>query len=411
MSRWIQLLLLTAAEASAVYSRTSLGPLQETARTALGLSDNYMALLQGPALALPMVIAALPVGLLIDRRSRTRLLLLFGGLNVLASVGTACAPNFVGLFISRAVIGLIAAATPIAVCSLISDLYPPDQRGRATTVMAIGGVGGMSLAFALGGELVTAFGAREEGWRYAQLSLAAPLVLVAILMLALREPSRGDMQARAPTTRNACAALWRLRGILAPLLAGAALVSVADGAALVWSAPTMARQLAISPDRIGALMGTVLLVGGTLGPLCGGLLADFAQRVGGPRRTMAFVAGIACIAVPAASFALLPNAGSMALLLALFLLVGSAIAVALSTVSIVILPNELRGLCMALTATVGAIFGFALAPLTVSLLSAALGGIDRIGQALAMVCMAASLLGAIALALGVRSFPTCRPNA
>src|SRR5262245_38698972 len=79
--RILQLSLLTLAALAGSYARITLGPLQETMRLALGLSDNHMAVLQGPALALPMVIAAIPLGLLIDRYSRVRLLFVLTALS------------------------------------------------------------------------------------------------------------------------------------------------------------------------------------------------------------------------------------------------------------------------------------------------------------------------------------------
>lgn len=55
-SRSFQLLLLTLVTIAAFYTRTSLGPFQETMRVVLSMSANQMALLQGPPLALGFVI-------------------------------------------------------------------------------------------------------------------------------------------------------------------------------------------------------------------------------------------------------------------------------------------------------------------------------------------------------------------
>ena len=87
-------MLLTVAAASAIYARTALGPLQETMRIALGLTDNQMAMLQGPALALPTIFAAIPLGLAIDRYSRARLLLVLTALNLFGSVFTGLCSDF-----------------------------------------------------------------------------------------------------------------------------------------------------------------------------------------------------------------------------------------------------------------------------------------------------------------------------
>src|SRR5207249_1508965 len=72
--RGYQLLLLAAAMAAGGYVRTAISPLQETMRIALSMSDNQMALLQGPVIGIPITLAAVPLGLLIDRYSRVRLL-------------------------------------------------------------------------------------------------------------------------------------------------------------------------------------------------------------------------------------------------------------------------------------------------------------------------------------------------
>src|SRR5579862_8335112 len=70
-----QLLLLAIAAWTATYSRLILGPLQEAMRQSMSISDNRMAILQGSAIAIPMAVGAIPVGLLADRISRKGILL------------------------------------------------------------------------------------------------------------------------------------------------------------------------------------------------------------------------------------------------------------------------------------------------------------------------------------------------
>jgi predicted MFS family arabinose efflux permease len=102
--RGLQLLLLSIALISAVYAKMALGPLQETLRGALSLDDNQIALLQGPALAFPMLLIAVPLGLIIDRRSRVKLLFFLALFALLGSLLTAVAPNFAVLFAARALV-------------------------------------------------------------------------------------------------------------------------------------------------------------------------------------------------------------------------------------------------------------------------------------------------------------------
>lgn len=403
-TRSYQLLLLTLAAAGATYARTTLGPLQEAARIALSLSDNQIALLQGPALAVPMVVAAVPIGLLIDRYSRVQLLFLLAGLNLLGTVLTAFASGFVLLFVARCLIGLTAAAITATAVSLLADLYEPVRRGRANMVIVVGQAAGGAAAFALGGALLTWIATAADSWRWAMVWLASPLVLVMVATLAMQEPSRTGTVVRNSSTRQTLAELWRYRAILTPLLVGLVMAEVAFLPVLTWTAPTFMRRFALAPDRVGALMSLVIAVSGVIGPIAGGTLADLAQRSGGPRRTLLVLSGLALLSVPAGLFAVVPGVGLASTLLIVFIALASAVGVIATTLITVVIPNELRGLCISVAAAACVIFGTGLAPLGVSLLSTAMGGAAAIGKALTAVCVIGSLLAVPLFAFGARRF-------
>jgi MFS family permease len=402
--RVLQSVLLTVTVTAAAYSRTAVSPLQESLRIALTLSDNQIALLQGFALALPLTVTAIPLGLVIDRYSRVRLLLFLAVNSVIGSLLTALASNFALLFAARCLVGLSAYATTIAVLSIIADLYTQAQRGRANMVMALGQVGGMAAAFALGG-LLLATQSAPSGWRWAMTCLTAPLLPVTLLTLAIREPARIGVHVENPSARDAFAELWRYRSIIAPLLTGMVMVVIADGAAMVWVAPTLSRRFALPPDRTGAIMAMVLLVSGIVGPIIAGTLADLSHRSGGPRRTISVLCCLASLSVPAGLFAVAPGVADGSILLILFMSIGAAVSVTVTTLFTIVIPNELRGLCMSLVAAVGVFFGLGLAPLTVSVLSGVIGGPDSTGKALSLVCVISSLLGAVPFVLARRYFP------
>jgi MFS family permease len=399
-------MLLTLATFAAAYARTALSPIQETMRTALALSDNQMALLQGPALALPMMLAAIPLGLLVDRYSRARLLLAFASLSAAGSVLTGVAPSFTLLFVARCLVGLAASATLTTGASLLADLYAPAQRGRAAIVVAIGQIAGTSAAFALGGVLLAMSGAVPRAWQPAMLWLSSPLVLVILLLLALREPARTGRTTEDVSVRTSLVGLWRHRAVIVPLLAGVIMVAIADCASLIWAAPALSRNFSLPPEQIGAIMATALLVSGVAGAILGGFLADHCQRTGGPRRTISALSGLALLSVPASFFATTLHVESASVMLVAFMTIGSIIGVSATTVATIVLPNELRGLCLSVMFAAGAIFGLGLAPITVSVLSGELGGPAMIGRSLSLVCAVTSILGTAAFAVGRRYLPS-----
>ena len=407
--RLFQLLLLAVATWGVAYARLALGPLQEAMRVDLTLNDSQMAWLQGPALAVPMALCSIPVGLLVDRYSRAWLFVLFTALSMAATILAAFAPNLTFLVAARCLLGVAVAGIFVAAYSMVADLYSPEQRGRATMVVAIGEIGGAPVAFALGGVLLAAGGSMLEvgltGWRSALLRMSLVLLPVVLLMLLVREPPRAELVEKNPPVSEVWPELWRYRSVIGPLLVARIMVWIADGAVLVWAAPSFTRRFGLPPDRIGALMGTALLVSGLLGPILGGSLADLCQRSGGPRRTVVALAGLALLSTAAAPFTLMPNAALGGLLLTAFLTLGYMLGTAGITLATVVVPSELRGLYLALTVTVGALFFIGVAPLAVSSLAGAFGGSAMIGQALGVVCGVTSLLGASVLAFSRRYFP------
>lgn len=406
--RWGQLALLALALSAANYSRTALGPLQEQIRVALGLSDNQIALLQGPAMALPLLICAVPLGILVDRYARNRLLWIFALCSTAGGVLTAAAASFAMLVAARCIAGLAAYATSIVVFSLLADLYSAENRGRATMVVTIGEVAGASAAFAFGGALLTLPGPSHHSWQVALLCLTAPLLPVTLTLLRMREPERTGVVVSRPSARQTCVELWRYRASFAPLLAGKVMVGTAYGAVLIWAAPALSRSFNLSPERVGSILATTLLIGGLSGPVLGGFLADVCQRTGGPARTMLALTGLGLLAALSGCFAILPGPAEASALLIAFMTTVAVTGVTEMTLTTVIVPNELRGLCLSVLVATGLIVGVGAAPLTVSLLSGFIGGPVTIGKALCIVCVLTGVLGSITFALAGRYAQSAR---
>ena len=378
-----------------------------------------MALLQGLAVAVPIAVASIPLGLMADRVSRKRILLLSIALASLGVFFSALASDFILLFIARCLIGIAAPGVVVAVYSMASDLVPADQRGRATMLVALGEIGGAPAAFALGGVLLVAVGAHPamtfvagqnlENWRWTLLWMGALLVPILLLLLCVREPARGEVHLDRPPLRAVMSELWRYRAVALPLQLGRAMLFIADGAVYVWGAPLFARKFHLAPDRIGAMMGLALLVSGLLGPVLGGPLVDFCQRRGGPSRAVTVLSIFGFVSAPFAFFPLLPDATVAAVALTVFLTLGFTIASAALALTLIVIPGELRGLNVGISLVVGSLFFVGLAPLAVSGLSGLLGGEAKIGVALAVVCIVASVLNAAVLSFSARHFRAVTP--
>jgi MFS family permease len=290
---------------------------------------------------------------------------------------------------------------------LIADWYPPVQRGRATTAVAIGAVLGVSSSYALAGPLLNAFGSQADGWRWTMLGLTIPLLVVLVLLLALRDPPSPDGARHAVSSRGEYGQLWEHRSLVLPLVCGYALIGgIADGALLVWAGPVLMRSFAATPVSVGNIMATALLINGVAAPIIGGALADFGQRTGGPPRTVMLLIGLLSVSVPLSLFALSPGILTASALLTLFFICGTSFQVSLMTLTTIVIPSHLRASCIAFLLALSNSFGYGVAPFLVSQLSTRLGGTDRVDISLSIVCFTSSVLGALAFWWTSRSWPS-----
>jgi MFS family permease len=154
------LFILALMAASGTTMMGSFSTVQEGAKAEMGLSDAVLGLVQGMSAAIPLVLFSIPIGLLVDRLHRVRLLVLLGGVYTLGTLLTAAAPNAGVLFLARMLAGIGATGTGTAAISLAADLCTPTRRGRAMLILTLGKSLGMAGAFALSGWL---FGLFEHG--------------------------------------------------------------------------------------------------------------------------------------------------------------------------------------------------------------------------------------------------------
>jgi MFS family permease len=148
------------------------------------------------------------------------------------------------------------------------------------------------------------------------------------------------------------------------------------------------------------VIGLVLLVSGVAGPILGGIAADLCQRSGGPRRTMLMLSVVALITAPLGCFDLMPDTAIATTVLLCFAILSGMLGVAQMTLVTVIIPGELRGLCLSLLIMIGMLFGIGVAPVAVSLTSELLGGPLMIGKALTLVCVGTCIASATIFAYG-----------
>jgi predicted MFS family arabinose efflux permease len=337
----------------------------------LGLSDTQVAVLYGVSFALFYAFIGLPIARLADRGNRARIitwsLVLFSAMTGLCGL----AGNYWHLLLARIGVGIGESGTGPASHSLIADLYPPGRRSTAMAFFSLGPHLGIVLAFLIGGSLAEIF-----GWRHVFLIAAsAGIALAAAAKLMLKEPSRtSGSEVVAPW--EACRELWRQRS-LRHLIAGAAVITAADYALLGWLPTYLIRSHGLTLGETGTVLALVVGVGGGIGVVLSGLIAD---HLGG--RDDAWRLRVVAVAwvISAPLWLIVFTQQSVVLMYSALVLAGSMIAFHMgptfATVQSLVAPNA-RAFAASLLLLIANLTGLGLGPVIVGMLSDA--GHSRFG--------------------------------
>jgi predicted MFS family arabinose efflux permease len=391
------LLLLAITVASGAALQGAFSTVQEAAKADLHLTDTQLGLVQGLATSIPVAILSVPLGLLVDRVHRVRILIAMAICWVFGAVLTAYAQSFAVLFVARMLAGLGASTAITIAISIGADMCSPAQRGRSMLILSLGRWLGTAAAFALGGWLFGLFGATPFAglapWRGVHLALALGAGAAILPLLMLREPPRGERTSVEPLpVRAVFSRLWSMRGFLAPLFGGQVGVVMADAAAAIWAAPVLSRTFGLTPDQFAGWMGLVIFGSGVTGSILGGIAADWGVR-GGKRGGILIGAVIASgLAIPATLFPLAPSPFVFGIALSVLLTGGTITGLITATAITVTVPNDMRGLCIGVFLAVSGLIAFGVSPVLVTFVSTLLGGESHLGTALAAVGMIVSAL-------------------
>ncbi len=276
----LTLIILTIVYAFNFIDRQLISILQESIKADLLLSDTQLGLLSGFAFAMFYVTAGIPIARLADRSNRRNIIA--ASIFVWSFMTCLCgaAANYVQLLLARIGVGVGEAGGSPPSHSIISDIYPANQRATAMGFYSTGVNIGILFGFLLGGWLNEYF-----GWRVAFVVVGVPGVIMAVVVRYLvREPVRGQMDglvnadAGAVTMRQVLAQLWSMKTFRYLSLASA-FNAFAIYAVSSWSASFFIRSHAMDTGELGSWLALILGLGGAIGVLSGGYLSDrFSSR-------------------------------------------------------------------------------------------------------------------------------------
>ena len=368
------------------------------------LSNADIGLLAS-AFLLVYAVAALPFGYWADRGVRRTVVGIGVTIWSLATLFTGFARNFFQLFLSRAILGVGEASYYPAGTSLLSDYFPKAQRGRVMSIWGVGSTIGIAVGFAGGGYIADKF-----GWRNAFFFAAVPGILFALLAFGLREPLRGSVEERGPAlvkTRDASLrtflGLWRIPTLRATILAQTVLYFVLASNAF-WLPTLLVRRFNLSVSQAGLFAGIVLVLGGLIGTLAGGWIADRLARKNPAAYLQVGIVGFLTGAVFIVISLVAPlNIGPIPIFVPAFLITVTALylnAGPFTAVAQNVVSPALRASCVTMLLFVAHVFGDSHSTFDVGFLADRVGGLQN---ALLITSPTLLIVAAIIAATGLRS--------
>ncbi|HVZ73905.1 MAG TPA: MFS transporter [Polyangia bacterium] len=189
----------------------------------------------------------------------------------LATIGSALAPNYAFLLITRALVGIGEGAFGPSANALLCADAAPDKRGRALGIynvgMALGGAGGGAFGLLAAGSL-----SAHLSWRGALLIAGIPGFFLALSSLRMRVPEEITETPRLPARKYLLAPVYVISVI------GGVLANFGASAIIAWMPTLLLRERHVSATLASTYVGLVAIVCGAGGVLAGGYAGDALAR-------------------------------------------------------------------------------------------------------------------------------------
>ena len=317
---WYVVAVLTLANVSGFLDRQVLSLLVPAIERDLRISDTQMSYLIGLSFSIFFTVLGLPIAWWADRASRRAIMVSGVALWSVMTTLSGLATTYSRLLMARIGVGVGEATLNAPSVSLIADYFPRERVSLAMSVWSLGTFLGSGLAYFIGGWLVglaSAAGAVRlpvvgelRSWQLVFLLVGAPGLLVALLLLTVRDPRRRPVA--GATASDAMAIFPYVRTHLrtfATLSLGFALSASVNFGIAAWLATFLVRTYGWTPARAGVVQGALTMTVGVAATIAGGRVADVLVRRGyvdAPLRVG--IIGAAGMLVSASLYPLMPTA-------------------------------------------------------------------------------------------------------
>lgn len=419
---WYVVGVLTLAYVFSFIDRQIMSLLVKPIRRDLEIGDTQMSLLMGASFAVFYTLFGIPLGRLADTHSRRAIIAIGVAVWSVMTAGCGLTKKFWELAVMRMGVGVGEATLSPAAYSLIADHFPPQRRATAMSVYSMGIYVGSGLAFILGGMVVQFASGRESfvlpligavrSWQLVFFVVGLPGLLVALLCLTVREPTRrglvptGQATPSVASIRETWAYVLDNRTTFLCLNFGVALVTLNGYASTSWIPSLFLRRFEWNQGTTGTVYGLLIAISGTSGVVAGGCLADWWSQRGRVDATLRVAWLSTLCGLPfLILYPLAPTGTITAFLLIPTIFFGSMpFGVAPAAIQRM-MPNTMRAQATAIYLFVINLIGMGLGPTAVALLTEHVFQNEKdLHYSLLIVGSSSYLIAAILLGISLKSY-------
>ena len=383
------------------------------------LSDTQISLLQGFAFVITYVLLSVPIGRLVDKFNRIKIMI--SGVVVWSITTFTCglSRNFYELLFARMGVGAGEAALSPAAWSVLADYFRPERLSFPISIYLMGPYLGAGLAMILGAYVLDLTSGREAiyipligslaPWQITFIIVSLPGIIITGLLLSVKEPKRKNIKSNSekiPNWSEVISFMLLNKRIYTSLHIATPFLVIMLYGLQAWSPTILVRVYDWELSDAGRVYGLIALFFGSTGVISGPFLSKVLKNLSISSSSLKVcVLGVSLAGI---SISLLPFQNDSFYALICIAIASFCIPLPLSLVTTImqeVTPNPMRGVVNGMYVVSTNVIGLAIGPFLVAFgTDYIFNDPNLIAYSLSLVAVIVAPIGSILFCIGIKEY-------
>ena len=383
------------------------------------LSDTQISLLQGFAFVITYVLLSVPIGRLVDKFNRIKIMI--SGVVVWSITTFTCglSRNFYELLFARMGVGAGEAALSPAAWSVLADYFRPERLSFPISIYLMGPYLGAGLAMILGAYVLDLTSGREAiyipligslaPWQITFIIVSLPGIIITGLLLTVKEPKRKNIKSnleKIPNWSEVISFMLLNKRIYTSLHIATPFLVIMLYGLQAWSPTILVRVYDWELSDAGRVYGLIALFFGSTGVISGPFLSKVLKNLSISSSSLKVcVLGVSLAGI---SISLLPFQNDSFYALICIAIASFCIPLPLALVTTImqeVTPNPMRGVVNGMYVVSTNVIGLAIGPFLVAFgTDYIFNDPNLIAYSLSLVAVIVAPIGSILFCIGIKEY-------